>query len=189
MYVYSGNSLISAPWQATDPNIICNLRCALQLIANTSDVSYQQAPKKLTTEAVYMIFVLLAFAILTLIGNLLDIYGYLQRAPTKKKLSEELQERVSKKEVPCLQDGKKSSEITVWKKSCKLFLSCFSILKNGKNLLSTDSDENHISCLDGIRVICVYMIIQAHITAFYPRVLNAGDMMLLLGNTDIMHRH
>ncbi|GBN01010.1 hypothetical protein AVEN_260950-1 [Araneus ventricosus] len=102
------DSLSSSSWQASFPNAVRNLRGALQLVTNTSVVCHQQAPKKLTTEAVYMIFVLLAFVILTLIGSSIDIYEYLRRAPTRKKLSGGLQKKTS----TISNDEKKLSETT-----------------------------------------------------------------------------
>ncbi|GBN68734.1 hypothetical protein AVEN_61187-1 [Araneus ventricosus] len=82
------NSLSSSAWQATGPGIAKNLRDALELASDSSVICDQQAPKKLTTEAVYMTFVLLAFVVFALIGSSIDAYENFRKAPAKKKLSD-----------------------------------------------------------------------------------------------------
>ncbi|CAL1300532.1 unnamed protein product [Larinioides sclopetarius] len=90
----------------------------------------------------------------------------------------------------CLSDGLSSSpwqasfpravqNLRDWMKNCKLFLNCFSVLKNGKSVLSTSFDENHITCFDGIRVLALLVVILSHIVGFYPNILRNADEKFL----------
>ncbi|GBN75170.1 Nose resistant to fluoxetine protein 6 [Araneus ventricosus] len=178
------NSLSSSAWQATGPGIAKNLRDALELASDASVMCVEQAPKKLTTEAVYMTFVLLAFVVFALIGSSIDAYEKFLKAPTKKKLSD-----VPKKRpligVPSSKDEKLLAETSVWTKNCKLFLSCFSVLRNGKSLLSTVSKEQHLNCLDGIRAIGLILVILGHTFGFYITILkNTQENLLESLNTN-----
>lgn len=42
-------------------------------------------------------------------------------------------------------------------------LKSFSILSNGKEVLSTETTKNHITCLSGIRTISMFWIIYGHL--------------------------
>ena len=42
-------------------------------------------------------------------------------------------------------------------------LKSFSILSNGKQILSTQTNKNHITCLSGIRTISMFWIIYGHL--------------------------
>ncbi|CAL1300535.1 unnamed protein product [Larinioides sclopetarius] len=167
MDVCSRESFSSSAWQATSPGISKNLRRAFQL--TTTDVGmmcHQQVPKKLTTEAVYMTFVLLTFAALTLIGSLIDAYENFRKVPAKKKLSDAPKKRPLIG-VQCSESEIVLTKMSVWMKNCKPFLRCFSVLRNGKKLFSTVSNENHRSCLDGIRAIGFILVVLGHIFEFY----------------------
>ncbi|GBN00976.1 hypothetical protein AVEN_223698-1 [Araneus ventricosus] len=56
-------------WQATLEGILSNLKGALQNASNTNALGRQPEPKKLTTEAIFMLNVILIFVILTVVGS------------------------------------------------------------------------------------------------------------------------
>ncbi|GBN00979.1 Nose resistant to fluoxetine protein 6 [Araneus ventricosus] len=56
-------------WQATLEGILSNLKGALQNASNTNALGHQPTPKKITTEAIFMLNVILIFVILTVIGS------------------------------------------------------------------------------------------------------------------------
>ncbi|KAK5645104.1 hypothetical protein RI129_006404 [Pyrocoelia pectoralis] len=51
---------------------------------------------------------------------------------------------------------------SIGKKDNPLFMA-FSVLRNGKKLISTPENPNEISCLAGVRVICLFLITFSHI--------------------------
>ncbi|CAL1284185.1 unnamed protein product [Larinioides sclopetarius] len=56
-------------WQATLEGILSNLKGALQNVSNTNELGQEPAPKKLTTEAIFMLNVIFIFVILAVIGS------------------------------------------------------------------------------------------------------------------------
>ncbi|GFU76432.1 hypothetical protein TNCV_4172681 [Trichonephila clavipes] len=73
------------PWQATFPKIMIHLKYEIKALTNLSITSHQHAPKKLTDEAKFMIFIISIFLILAAIGTVITAYDSYYR--TKKKAS------------------------------------------------------------------------------------------------------
>ena len=59
------------------------------------------------------------------------------------------------------------------------FLNCFSIKRNGMEILSTETNGNdNLSCLYGIRFICMFLLIAVHSQyKFAGNVYNVGTAM------------
>ena len=64
------------------------------------------------------------------------------------------------------------------------FLNCFSLKRNGKAILSTETNDNdNLSCLYGIRFICMFLLIAVHSQyKFAGNVYNVGAAMEVVWN-------
>ncbi|XP_055948020.1 nose resistant to fluoxetine protein 6-like [Argiope bruennichi] len=179
---YKETSCKATAWQATLPSFMHNLAGKWQEAANTSIIPCQQEPKKLTTEALGFLCVILVFVLLCLIGSSIRAYESFRKVFTKKEILQNLKEqRKVRNGVTQVTTKKIENEclnISDWKGKCRKFFDCFSIQKNARQILSTDTDQEHMDYIDGIRVIIFLCIFITHFFMFAGRTLRNIDYNL-----------
>ncbi|KAF8764589.1 hypothetical protein HNY73_022651 [Argiope bruennichi] len=164
-----------------DPPGSVKLEYKWQEAANTSIIPCQQEPKKLTTEALCFLCVILVFVLLCLIGSSIRAYESFRKVFTKKEILQNLKEqRNERNRVTQVTTKKKEDEhltISDWKGKCRKFFNCFSIQTNARQILSTDTDQEHMDCVDGIRILYFLCVFLAHFFLFAARALNIDIKM------------
>ncbi|CAL1284196.1 unnamed protein product [Larinioides sclopetarius] len=158
------NSFVNYPWQATLMTILRELRDEFKNVNTTSALCHQPVRKKLTTEALFMIYLILLFVILTLIRSTLSVYEYCKNVSTCKNKDN------TKRGASGTEEEKKlvkTSSHTVFLTNLKRFLDCFCIKSNARGIFSTVSTEEQISSLHGIRAIIVVWDLVGHTSMFY----------------------
>ncbi|GFY63438.1 nose resistant to fluoxetine protein 6 [Trichonephila inaurata madagascariensis] len=161
------------PWQATFPNIMIHLKYELKTLTNFSIASHQHAPKKLTDEAKFLIFIICIFLILAAIGTVITAYDSYYRPKKKRRSSDgeinikkHIHSHVEKTSIESCGDKKDSSKEECFRK-LKTFFNCFCIYTNGGRILSTTSNDGEFLWLHGIRFIGAFWIIAIHVGLFY----------------------
>ncbi|KAF8764591.1 Nose resistant to fluoxetine protein 6 like protein [Argiope bruennichi] len=176
---YKETSCKATAWQANLPSLMNNLAEKWQEAANTSIIPCQQEPKKLTTEALCFLCVILVFVLLCLIGSSIRAYESFRKVFTKKQILQNLKEqRKETNGVAQVTAKKKEDEhltISDWKGKCRKFFDCFSIQTNARQILSTDTDQEHMDYIDGIRVLIFLCIFITHFFMFTARALRNID--------------
>ncbi|XP_055935065.1 nose resistant to fluoxetine protein 6-like [Argiope bruennichi] len=179
---YKETSCKATAWQASLPNLMHNFADKWQEAANTSIIPCQQEPKKLTTEALCFLCVILVFVLLCLIGSSIRAYESFRKVFTKKEILQNLKEqRNERNRVTQVTTKKKEDEhltISDWKGKCRKFFNCFSIQTNARQILSTDTDQEHMDCVDGIRILYFLCVFLAHFFLFAARALKNIDYKL-----------
>ncbi|KAF8794147.1 hypothetical protein HNY73_002157 [Argiope bruennichi] len=178
------------PWQASFPILLHNLADKWTKSADTSFRSCQQAPKKLTTEAIFVICVILIFVILNIIGSSINAYeSYRKAALLRKKTFRKVKdedanedENVANANGDTLTEKKvkatESSTISVWGENGRAFFDCFCIQTNARKIFSLVSKQEHLDYIDGIRAIFFLYIFLSHFLYFYSRSIKNLDKHL-----------
>ncbi|GBN69202.1 hypothetical protein AVEN_113690-1 [Araneus ventricosus] len=181
METCSNNFCLDSEWQATCLGLLMNLRNALPSTLENSMKIYPQVPKPLTKGAVYMIYVIFIFVLLAVAGSAITIYEFLLDSCARKTKSHENYTGISRKSSKNVL--KKFPESSVARlNGLKPFLSCFCVLKNGRRLLSTDSNKDQFECIHGIRFLNNFWIILLHICMGYmSSVRNVEELKPLMG--------
>ncbi|CAL1284189.1 unnamed protein product, partial [Larinioides sclopetarius] len=141
-------------WQATMSGILRNLKDESELANTTNAQCHQPVRKKLTTEALVMLFVILAFLIFTLIRNAVSVYESYKAVGKGANSSIERKEdgatdTIEKKKSCPLE----TSRYAVFMMKPKKFLDCFCIKSNARRILNTVSTDEKLCSLHGIRSI------------------------------------
>ncbi|GFS75356.1 nose resistant to fluoxetine protein 6 [Nephila pilipes] len=161
-------------WQATLESFVRHLK-SLHSVEDTSLASLQKIPRKLTTEAFLMIYVILIFAALSIIGTLLSLYERLCKENENSNSSRD--ER--RNGIATCKTTKEMTNahhfIEAWLSHCREFFNCFCVVTNGRSLLSFVSREDGFDCLHGIRVLSNIWITLGHVSIFYVLALRNSD--------------
>ncbi|CAL1280529.1 unnamed protein product [Larinioides sclopetarius] len=171
------------PWQTSRPCMFLGFRTKLLAAIQTPGIIPQRAPMKLTQEAVYMIYVILVFVGLAVIGSSITAYEFFFKNKEKKSKSCKngydksittgtigiLKERTPSERHDSLQD-------------CKSFFKCFCVVRNARKILSTSATKGQIDCLQGLRFIINVFIIGFHFLPLYIGIVrHLADLKPLLG--------
>ncbi|GFY58014.1 nose resistant to fluoxetine protein 6 [Trichonephila inaurata madagascariensis] len=149
-------------WQATFVGISIHLKHELQAHTNVSVTYQEHAPKKLTTEAKFMIFIISIFLILAAIGTTITAYDNYYR-PKKKRRSSDGEINV-KKNIHS-HTGKTSNEASF--KNFRSFFNCFCIYTNGRRIFRSDCNEEDFSWLHGLKFLGTILTIVIHVNMAY----------------------
>ncbi|GFX49943.1 nose resistant to fluoxetine protein 6 [Trichonephila clavipes] len=154
------------PWQATFPKIMIHLKYEIKALTNLSITSHQHAPKKLTDEAKFMIFIISIFLILAAIGTVITAYDSYYRTK-KKRRSSDGEINIKKHIHSHAEKTSIESSGEVCFRELKTFFNCFCIYTNGGRILSTISNDGEFLWLHGIRFIGAFWTLAIHVGLFY----------------------
>ncbi|CAL1276486.1 unnamed protein product [Larinioides sclopetarius] len=161
------DSCQESEWQATFPGILYNLKDKILSVSNTTTRT-DQLPKTLTTEAVYMICVLVSFVTLSLVGSSITAFEYFYKANAKKNEACDVKQakKATSSEKKTKEFGYSASDGILNK--VKKILECFCFVQNGRKILARQTaKEKEISCVHGIRAINFFWAIQIHTGMLY----------------------
>ncbi|GFU13155.1 nose resistant to fluoxetine protein 6 [Nephila pilipes] len=142
---------------------------------NNSQLTCQQTPLKLTSGAIFVIFLISIFVILAVIGSSLTAYEYLTntKGETKKEQNPSDVSPISKdsENIPIekskdLANDNKLNTLQDWLEKCKPFLNCFCWFTNGEKLINTSNTEGQLPCLHGIRFLSMTWVMFCHVYSF-----------------------
>ncbi|GFU16051.1 nose resistant to fluoxetine protein 6, partial [Nephila pilipes] len=170
-YCYSNDE-----WQNSLIMMGYHIKRKLEAVENGSVTIQQSPPNPLTNEALYMIFVILAFVVLAAVGTLLTIYDYFCKECKEKNYSNGI---LKKKDAA--QNGYHVEDQQIsfdtpsdsgWLSTSKSFFNCFCVITNGKKIFQISSSEDPLYCLHGIRLFSTVCIIISHCIGFYVYISN-----------------
>ncbi|GBN21844.1 hypothetical protein AVEN_99359-1 [Araneus ventricosus] len=141
-----------------------------ELANSTNALCHQPVRKKLTTEALFMLFVILLFVILTLIRSAVGVYESCKTSG--KETHSSISERKEKAAdgATYAEEEKKLFETSIYADfltNLKKILDCFCIKSNARRILNTVSTQEQFSSLHGIRAITVIWTLIGHCGMFY----------------------
>ncbi|GFQ93052.1 nose resistant to fluoxetine protein 6, partial [Trichonephila clavata] len=161
----------------------------LYSLTNLTVTSPQHAPKKLTDEAIFMIFIISIFLILAAIGTTITAYDNYYEPHKKRRRSSdgEFDHKTpinSHREKTLIENsgGKKGFSEELYYIKLKPFFNCFCIYTNGKRILSTVSNDGEFVWLHGIRIIGNIWITAIHVGLFYFNSLSDASVFKLWRN-------
>ncbi|GFV19945.1 nose resistant to fluoxetine protein 6 [Trichonephila clavipes] len=154
------------PWQATFPKIMIHLKYEIKALTNLSITSHQHAPKKLTDEAKFMIFIISIFLILAAIGTVITAYDSYYRTK-KERCSSDGEINIKKHIHSHAEKTSMESSGEACFRKLKTFFNCFCIYTNGGRILSTISNDGEFLWLHGIRFIGAFWTLAIHVGLFY----------------------
>ncbi|GBN24361.1 hypothetical protein AVEN_76981-1 [Araneus ventricosus] len=182
MDVCPQNSFGAHPWQATLSSIMMELKDEFELANSTNALCHQPDRKKLTTEALFMLFVILLFVILTLIRSALSVYERCKATgkETHSSISER-KEKAADGTTYAEEENKllETSIYAVFLTNLKRILDCFCIKSNARRILSTVSTQEQLSSLHGIRAIIVIWVLLGHVSMLYVCAVKSPDKVQL----------
>ncbi|GBM57179.1 hypothetical protein AVEN_55069-1 [Araneus ventricosus] len=165
------DSCRASTWQATIPSLTRNLADKWQESADASIRSCQQAPKKLTTEALLVMCLILIFVMLNVIGSSINAYESFRKAFPRKKNSGKVKDSKNDAKRETQAESKmnsiESSSISVWRENCRKFFDCFCVQANARKILGVVSKQENMDCIDGIRALFFLSIFAVHFSFFY----------------------
>ncbi|CAL1278467.1 unnamed protein product [Larinioides sclopetarius] len=158
-------------WQATCPTLVKYMKSKLFFISNNTSVLKEPTSKNLTPEALYMIFVILCFVALAVIGSSLTAFEY---AAANAKKNTYLKYILNTREATKLLDSFNNKGILrEWRENLK----CFCMVTNGRLLVRNSTAKNRLECIDGIRFFSFCWTVVAHCVAIYlPASKNLEEM-------------
>ncbi|CAL1276482.1 unnamed protein product [Larinioides sclopetarius] len=161
------DSCRESEWQASIPGIFYNLKDKILSISNATTRT-DQLPKPLTTEAVYMICVLVCFLTLSLVGSSITAFEYFYKANAKKNEACYVKHamKATSSEKKTKEFGHSASDGLLNK--MKRFLKCFCFVQNGRKILAREtSKEKEISCVHGLRATNFCWAVYIHTCMYY----------------------
>ncbi|GBM81516.1 hypothetical protein AVEN_227770-1 [Araneus ventricosus] len=101
----------SIPWQATSPCDLVKYKDEMLAVSRASAIIHQRAPKKLTEEAAYIIYVMLAFFGLAALGTSITAYEFFFKDNEKKSAPRKnpYNEKIAKSTLKALEESKSSA--------------------------------------------------------------------------------
>ncbi|GBN22338.1 hypothetical protein AVEN_43072-1 [Araneus ventricosus] len=182
MDVCPQNSFGAHPWQAALPSILRDLKDEFELANSTNALCHQPVRKKLTTEALFMLFVILLFVILTLIRSAVGVYESCKTSGKETHSSRSERKEKAAGVTTYSEEEKKLFETSIYAvflTNLKKILDCFCIKSNARRILNTVSTQEQLSSLHGIRAIIVIWVLLGHVCMLYLSVVKSPDKVQL----------
>ncbi|GFU13151.1 o-acyltransferase like protein [Nephila pilipes] len=159
-----------ADWQKAPAKAPFFFKNKLEAAENGSLTADHQ-PKPLTNEALYMIYVILVFVGLSIIGTLITLYDYFCNGCKEKNCTNDSANKKDDiKNSNSTQNGQQyigTTSDSGWLKASKSFLNCFCIITNGNKLFRIPSNDDPLSCLYGMRLFSTFVVVCIHCIAAY----------------------
>ncbi|CAL1280534.1 unnamed protein product [Larinioides sclopetarius] len=157
------SSCNGVPWQATILCLSLYFKDKMQAAIQEPEIIHDKAPKKLTEEAIFMIYIMLISAGLAILGSSVTAYEFFFQDKERKFESRKNGYKENASEIAIsISKENKLSENHAFLESCKSFLKCFCVLKNGSKILSTTSTKGQIDCFHGMRFLGNVWVIVFH---------------------------